>query len=44
VLVGALTQDVLGDLEVARAVWIWLALVGVADGGNPAVDTDTKRR
>lgn len=28
VLVGALTQDVLGDLEVARSVWGWLALYG----------------
>jgi hypothetical protein len=26
VLVGGWTQDVLGDLEVARAVWTWLAL------------------
>lgn len=26
VLVGALTQDVIGDLEVARACWTWLAL------------------
>lgn len=30
VLVGGLTQDVLGDLEVARAVWVWTALCGVA--------------
>lgn len=26
VLVGALTQDVLGDLEVARAAWIWVGM------------------
>ena len=26
VLVGGLTQDVLGDLEVARATWTWLAV------------------
>lgn len=30
VLVGALTQDTLGDLEVARAAWIWLAILGTA--------------
>lgn len=30
VLVGALTQDVLGDLEVARAAWVWLALASVS--------------
>ncbi|MFZ5475659.1 MAG: hypothetical protein ACOZNI_02690, partial [Myxococcota bacterium] len=26
VLVGGMTQDTLGDLEVARACWVWLAL------------------
>ena len=30
VLVGGLTQDVLGELEVARAMWMWVALGGVA--------------
>lgn len=30
VLVGGLTQDVLGDLEVARALWVWTAVLGVA--------------
>jgi hypothetical protein len=29
VLVGAWTQDVLGDLEVARAAWAWVALEGL---------------
>lgn len=32
VLVGALTQDTLGDLEVARAAWAWVALGGVSGG------------
>jgi hypothetical protein len=43
VLVGALTQDVLGDLEVARAAWAWLALYGGtrAISGNPAAPLDT---
>jgi hypothetical protein len=40
VLVGALTQDVLGDLEVARAAWAWLALYGgqalTREKGEPA--------
>lgn len=30
VLVGALTQDTLGDLEVARAAWVWLAILGTS--------------
>lgn len=30
VLVGGLTQDVLGDLEVARAVWVWTALLAMS--------------
>ncbi len=51
VLVGALTQDVLGDLEVARAAWAWLALYGGRAGvevaaarisGNPAAIADTE--
>ncbi|MDP2309255.1 MAG: hypothetical protein Q8P18_24750 [Pseudomonadota bacterium] len=48
VLVGALTQDVLGDLEVARAAWAWLALYGGAHAtriprsGNPSGSTDTE--
>jgi hypothetical protein len=29
VAVGALTQDTLGDLEVARAAWVWIALAAV---------------
>ena len=28
VMVGALTQDTLGDLEVARATWAWVAILG----------------
>ncbi|MDP2312814.1 MAG: hypothetical protein Q8P41_07905 [Pseudomonadota bacterium] len=35
VLVGAMTQDVLGDLEVARAAWAWLALFGGAAAHLP---------
>ena len=30
VLVGGLTQDTLGDLEVARAAWVWLAILGTS--------------
>lgn len=30
VALGALTQDTFGDLEVARAAWVWLALAGTA--------------
>lgn len=30
VTLGALTQDTLGDLEVARSAWTWLALAGTA--------------
>lgn len=41
VVVGALTQDVFGDLEVARACWVWLALYGAAEGTRDA-DADTK--
>jgi len=44
VLVGALTQDVLGDLEVARAAWAWLALYGgtrsISGNPPPPLDTD----
>lgn len=39
VLVGGLSQDVLGDLEVARATWAWAALFGaaaLAPGAAPA--------
>jgi hypothetical protein len=43
ITVGALTQDTFGDLEVARAAWVWLALcapeppgrVGDASGEVP---------
>lgn len=40
VLVGALTQDVLGDLEVARAAWAWLALYGGGALLAPATRAD----
>ncbi len=30
VLVGGLTQDTLGDLEVARAAFVWVAVLGVS--------------
>ncbi len=30
ILVGGLTQDTLGDLEVARATWVWLAILGTS--------------
>lgn len=30
VALGALTQDTFGDLEVARAAWVWLAMAGTA--------------
>jgi hypothetical protein len=30
VLIGGMTQDVLGDLEVARAAWVWVALLAPA--------------
>ena len=44
VLVGGLTQDVLGDLEVARAVWAWCALFGAtALASPPALVTATSR-
>lgn len=38
VLVGGLTQNTLGDLEVARAVWVWLAILGTVGhaGGQSA--------
>jgi hypothetical protein len=39
VLVGSLSQDVFGDLEVARAAWAWLALSGTF---GPAPDTETR--
>lgn len=37
VLVGGLTQNTLGDLEVARAAWVWLAILGTSGlaGGQP---------
>lgn len=34
VLVGGLTQDTLGDLEVARAAFVWLALVGTSNSAS----------
>lgn len=34
ILVGGLTQDTLGDLEVARAAWVWLAILGTSMHGR----------
>jgi hypothetical protein len=36
ILVGGLTQNTLGDLEVARSSWVWLAILGTVghDGGQ----------
>jgi hypothetical protein len=39
VVVGAMTQDVFGDLEVARAAWAWIALTAV---GNRDGSADTQ--
>lgn len=40
VVVGGLTQDVFGDLEVVRAVWGWVALLSLTEGNRPP-DPDT---
>lgn len=38
VLVGGLTQNTLGDLEVARSGWVWLAILGtVGQAGGQSV-------
>ncbi len=42
VLIGGWTQDVLGDLEVARAAWAWGAL-GIVIAGRGVVDRDEPR-
>jgi hypothetical protein len=43
VLVGALTQDTLGDLEVARAAWAWVALGGLRPG-QPELTSAQQRK